>query len=100
MRGILLARRVETSTLGRMTLFHRDLGGVGQPPLVILHAMLGSSRNWQTARKDLAARYHVLAVDLRNHGRSPHADEMSYDAMADDVLHWMDEQRLEHLALL
>jgi pimeloyl-ACP methyl ester carboxylesterase len=83
-----------------MTLFHRDLGGAGQPPLVILHGMLGSSRNWQTAGKDLAARYHVLAVDLRNHGRSPHADEMSYDAMADDVLHWMDEQRLEHVTLL
>src|SRR5471030_427935 len=51
-----------------MLLFHRDLGGAGHPSLVVLHGMLGSSRNWQTAGRELAARYHVLAPDLRNHG--------------------------------
>ena len=75
-----------------VSLFHRDLGGAGQPPLVLLHGMLGSSRNWQTAGADLAARYHVLAVDLRNHGRSPHAATMTYDEMMDDVLAWLDAQ--------
>jgi esterase len=73
-------------------LFHRDLGGGGKPPLVLLHGMLGSSRNWQTAGADLAARYHVFAVDLRNHGRSPHADTMSYAEMMADVLAWLDAQ--------
>jgi esterase len=73
-------------------LFHRDLGGTGKPPLVLLHGMLGSSRNWQTAGADLAERYHVLALDLRNHGRSPHADTMGYTEMMDDVLAWLDAQ--------
>jgi len=77
-----------------MILFHRDLGGAGRPPLLILHGVLGSSRNWQTAGRDLAARYHVLALDLRNHGNSPHADEMSYDAMIGDVLEWLSAQGL------
>lgn len=77
-----------------MTLFHRDLGGAGKPPLVLLHGMLGSSRNWQTAGADLAARYHVFALDLRNHGRSPHADTMSYEEMMADVLGWLDAQGL------
>jgi esterase len=75
-----------------MTLFHRDLGGAGKPPLVLLHGMLGSSRNWQTAGTDLAAHFHVLAPDLRNHGRSPHAPTMSYDEMLADVLAWADAQ--------
>ena len=35
-------------------IFHRDLGGEGNPPLVLLHGLLGSSRNWQTAGRDLA----------------------------------------------
>jgi pimeloyl-ACP methyl ester carboxylesterase len=73
-----------------MILFHRDLGGAGLPPLVILHGILGSSRNWQTAGAELAGRHHVCALDLRNHGASPHAGEMTYEAMMEDVVEWID----------
>jgi esterase len=81
-------------------LFHRDLGGEGRPPLVILHGFLGSSRNWQTAGAGLAARFHVFALDLRNHGRSPHAPEMTYAAIVGDVLAWLDARGLARAALL
>lgn len=81
-------------------LFHRDLGGEGRPPLVILHGMLGSSRNWQTVGRDLAARWHVLAPDLRNHGASPHHAEMDYPAMVEDVIAWMDAMGLARVELL
>lgn len=81
-------------------LYHRDLGGSTRPPLVILHGFLGSSRNWQTAGAALAEHFHVLALDLRNHGRSPHTDEMSFPAMVDDVLVWMDSHRLRSVTLL
>jgi pimeloyl-ACP methyl ester carboxylesterase len=81
-------------------LFHRDLGGAGLPPLVVLHGILGSSRNWQTAGRDLAARFHVLALDLRNHGRSPHDPEMSFEAMAGDVAAWLDAQGLGSVSLM
>lgn len=83
-----------------MQLTHRDLGGAGKPPLVLLHGMLGSSRNWQTAGRDLAAAHQVFAVDLRNHGASPHADTMTYAEMMDDVLAWLDAQGLGSTALL
>jgi pimeloyl-ACP methyl ester carboxylesterase len=75
-------------------LFHRDLGGAGLPPLVVLHGMLGSARNWQTAGRDLTGAFHVLAPDLRNHGGSPHADSMTYSEMMDDVIAWLDAQDL------
>jgi pimeloyl-ACP methyl ester carboxylesterase len=75
-----------------MHLFHRDLGGAGRPPLVILHGILGSSRNWQTAGDDLSARYHVSALDLRNHGASPHGEPMTYEAMMADVVEWLEAQ--------
>jgi pimeloyl-ACP methyl ester carboxylesterase len=81
-------------------LFHRDLGGSGRPPLVLVHGFLGSSRNWQTAGTELAAQYHVMAVDLRNHGRSPHAPEMTYAAMLGDLLEWMDACGLARVTLL
>ena len=81
-------------------LFHRDLGGEGNPPLVILHGMLGSSRNWQTAGRDLAQHYHVYALDMRNHGGSPHAAEMDHQVMMQDVMAWLDAQQLTRVTLI
>lgn len=74
-----------------VTLFHRDLGGTGRPPLVMLHGMLGSSRNWQTVGRELAEDAHVFALDARNHGLSPHAEPMDYPTMVADTLAWLDE---------
>jgi pimeloyl-ACP methyl ester carboxylesterase len=77
-----------------LTLAVRELGGAGAP-LVVLHGLLGSARNWQSAGVALAARGHrVLAPDLRNHGVSPWGDDCSYAALAGDVV-----ACLERLAL-
>jgi esterase len=81
-------------------LFHRELGGAGNPPLIVLHGLLGSSRNWLTTGGDLAAKHHVFALDLRNHGKSPHAEPMDYPAMMADVLAWMDAQGLGKVSLM
>lgn len=83
-----------------MRLFHRDLGGAGKPPLVVLHGMLGSSRNWLTTGADLATMRHVLAPDLRNHGSSPHAPEQTYAAMEADVLEWLDGLGVDRFDLI
>ena len=61
---------------------------------MLLHGMLGSSRNWQTAGRELASGGRVFALDLRNHGLSPHVPSLSYAAMAADVLAWLDSQGL------
>lgn len=55
------------------------------PPLLILHGLFGSGRNWASVAQKLAASRRVITLDLRNHGASPWADAMTYDAMADDV---------------
>src|SRR5688572_20581833 len=83
-----------------MLLPHRDLGGAGKPPLLLLHGMLGSSRNWQTTGADLAGYFEVSALDLRNHGNSPHADSMRYEEMVEDVLGWMDAQGIATATLV
>jgi pimeloyl-ACP methyl ester carboxylesterase len=81
-------------------LYHRDFGGTGEPPLVVLHGLLGSSRNWQTVGADLSTRRRVLALDLRNHGMSPHSEDHDFSSMEADLLRWMEKQRLDRVALM
>ncbi|TWD75265.1 pimeloyl-ACP methyl ester carboxylesterase [Kribbella amoyensis] len=55
-------------------------------PVVVMHGLFGSGRNWMTAARRLAESSHrVFALDLRNHGSSPHVPTMSYPEMAEDV---------------
>ncbi|MGH8728747.1 MAG: alpha/beta fold hydrolase [Burkholderiales bacterium] len=54
------------------------------PPLIILHGMFGSARNWNSVAKRIAASRRVYAVDLRNHGNSPWADAMTYHDLAEE----------------
>ena len=70
------------------------------PHLIILHGLLGSSDNWQTLGKRYAESHHVWMLDARNHGRSPHDPIHSYDAMAQDVVDFLDAQGLEKVRLL
>ena len=62
-----------------------EAGTGGGPPLVILHGLFGSARNWGAIGRRLSARHRVLAMDLRNHGASPRAAAMDYASMAGDV---------------
>jgi len=69
-------------------------------PLVILHGLFGSLDNWHTVSQRLGGHFHVLAVDQRNHGRSPHCPEMDYRLMADDVAEFLDQQQLAEAFVL
>ncbi len=73
--------------------------GVG-PPLLILHGLFGSARNWTVVAKQLADTYRVHLVDLRNHGKSPHAGTMTYEEMADDVRGFILEHALSGAAVI
>jgi esterase len=74
-----------------LELAHDSFGEAG-PPVVILHGLLGSARNWTSIAKELAASHRVVALDLRNHGRSPWAETMSFDEMAGDVAAFIERQ--------
>ena len=72
---------------------HCQVYGHGQP-LIILHGLLGSLRNWHSISEKLADRFQVIAVDLPNHGRSPHTAHMDYLSMAADIAELMQAHRL------
>ena len=59
------------------------------PPVLLLHGLFGQARNFASLQRHLAENLRVIALDLRNHGASPHAPGMSYRTMAADVLETM-----------
>lgn len=56
-----------------------------KPALLIAHGLFGSARNWGVLAKRLSDDRRVIAVDMRNHGRSFHADDHSYETLAGDL---------------
>lgn len=56
-----------------------------QPPLLIVHGLYGSARNWGAIAKRMSASRLVLTVDQRNHGSSDWHSSHSYLDMAADL---------------
>jgi len=75
---------------------------VGQgPPVIILHGLFGSGRNWTQFAHALADTHHsVYLPDARNHGASQWAERMSYSDMAGDVLALIEREQLHRPVLI
>jgi esterase len=68
-----------------LPLHHRVLGVRGDW-ILLLHGLFGAGDNLGALAKALMDEFQVVQIDLRNHGRSPHSDEMSFAAMAADIV--------------
>ena len=82
-----------------MKILHSNILGQGKP-LLILHGFLGMGDNWKTLGNRFAEQYEVHLIDQRNHGRSFHADEFSYEALVADLLNYINHHNLEKINLL
>ncbi|MEM0519272.1 MULTISPECIES: alpha/beta fold hydrolase [Aequorivita] len=81
-------------------ILHSQILGSGKP-FVILHGFLGMSDNWKTLGNQWAeSGYEVHLIDQRNHGRSFHSEEFSYNIMAQDLVNYCEEYNLTEIILL
>ncbi len=69
-------------------------------PIIILHGLFGSARNWQGIARSLAENHHIITPDLRNHGQSFHENSMSYIDIADDIISLCNHLNLSDVILL
>ncbi|TRX12889.1 alpha/beta fold hydrolase [Flavobacterium gawalongense] len=69
-------------------------------PLLILHGFLGMSDNWKTLGTQFASDFQVHILDLRNHGRSLHSEEFSYEIMVRDVFEYCQAHNLENINVI
>lgn len=81
-----------------MKLHFREMGQ--GTPLLILHGLFGSSDNWLTIAKQLAASYHVFIIDQRNHGQSPHSNIWNYTVMAQDIEDFCIQHQLNEIYIV
>lgn len=82
-----------------MHLFYKQYGQQG-PAIFILHGIFGMLDNWHNIARTLSEHYTVYTIDARNHGQSPHSDEMSYELMAQDVIQLADDLHLPEFILM
>ncbi|MFE1509020.1 SDR family oxidoreductase [Streptomyces sp. NPDC058726] len=80
-------RRVRT---GGVELCVAELGDPGRPTLVLVHGYPDSKEVWSEVAPRLAERFHVVAYDVRGHGRStaprPLRGGFTLEKLTDDFL--------------
>ncbi len=80
-------------------LLHSKILGSGEP-LLIIHGFLGMGDNWKSLARRFSNNFEVHLIDQRNHGRSFHADEFSYEILVEDLLKYINHYQLKKVNLL
>lgn len=82
-----------------VNLYYNVHKGNKQPrqPIVIMHGLLGTGKNFDGLAKQLVriTGRTVVTCDARNHGNSEHSDEMTFSAMASDIVNLLHELKAE-----
>ena len=71
-----------------------------QPALVPIHGLFGSLSNLGMLARAFQETHDVIQIDLRNHGLSPHSDQMSYQLMAQDVVETLDDMNVQQFHII
>lgn len=69
-------------------------------PIVLVHGLFGSLDNLGVLARDLVCDHDILQVDMRNHGLSGRSPEMTYAAMAQDLLDTLEANHLDKVTLI
>ena len=69
-------------------------------PLLVFHGLFGMLDNWGSFGKEFGELFPTHILDLRNHGKSFHSDEMNHQVLAEDILNYMNFHGIEKANLL
>ena len=94
----LASRRVLTTPANPL-LSYLDWLGDG-PPMLLLHGGMLSAHTWDFVCLALADDFHCIALDLRGHGDSGHAEDYTIDRTVGDVAALVDTLSWDRLHLV
>lgn len=85
-----------------MEILHSKIFGenLSSTPLLVFHGLFGMLDNWGSFGKELGEFLPVHLIDLRNHGRSFHSENMSQDDLANDIANYMNHYGIEKAHVL
>lgn len=86
--------------MGVIELEFETWGDQNLPTVLLLHGLGGSARLWQPVAEGLAGEYHLVAPDLRGHGRSRRAADYAPARYLVDIERFIADQRLHDFALV
>jgi esterase len=69
-------------------------------PILVLHGLFGSSKNWISNGKELSKNYSVHLLDLRNHGDSPHSDSHEIIDLVEDLDEYLHDNSYTNVHLI
>jgi len=79
---------------------HYEIHGTGEP-LVLIHGLGSSSRDWEFQIPSLVENYQVITVDVRGHGKSELASgKYSIELFADDIAKLLTHLELPKVSLI
>jgi len=82
-----------------MELNYKKYGESGQH-LIILHGLFGMLDNWHSLAVRFSTDFQVWTIDQRNHGKSPHTDDIDYQLLANDLRDFCDEYQIKQPIVL
>ncbi|EPL9572425.1 esterase [Providencia rettgeri] len=65
---------------------HKAENPLSNSPVVLIHGLFGDLNNLGVLGRDLQYYFDTIQIDVRNHGDSFRAEQMSYQQMAQDVI--------------
>lgn len=68
--------------------------------IVLLHGLFGNLDNLGVLARDLQLDFQTLQIDLRNHGHSPHSNEINYHLMAEDILTLFNQLNIDNAVIV
>ena len=74
--------------------------GNHEKKILILHGLFGSLDNWLSIAKELSKYIQVHIIDLRNHGKSFHEKNHSYELMSFDLYNYINHFKIKKPIIL
>lgn len=89
------------ATVNDIEMYYEAHGNPNNSPLLLLHGLGSSARDWEFQIPDFIERYYVIAIDQRGFGRTEKPKGLyAIEQLAEDAFALMDHLGIQHFFLL